>query len=298
MIRIFKVAVLLLFSFFISCKKDDDGTVSIPPIPFAEQYPVDKAAIDKFLDEYSMEVSTDNDVTFTKLGASNPNTVSIRLQTDYPLQDTIVKSNDIDYKLYFIKFAQGTEERPTRVDSIYVSYKGRLLDNTTFDQAQNPVWFPLDIVVNGWKEILPLFKTGGHNIDPDGTVNYTGYGAGVMFLPSAYGYYSNAAGTIPSYSPLIFSFKLNKLNYIDHDYDRIDSRFEDINGNGTFSDDDTDGDGIPNYADADDDGDAFLTKYEIKNPAGGYFDYANIPLCTSPADSGKKVHLAKSCKPN
>jgi FKBP-type peptidyl-prolyl cis-trans isomerase FkpA len=296
MIRIFKVVVLLLFSFFVSCKKDDGGTVSIPPIPYAEQYPVDKAAIDKFLDEYSMEVSANNDVTFTKLGATNPNTTSIRLQTQYPLQDTIVKSNDIDYKLYFMKFAKGTKERPTRVDSVYVSYKGRLLDNTTFDQAQNPVWFPLDIVVNGWKEIMPLFKTGDHTIGSDGAVTYSGYGAGVMFLPSAYGYYNNAAGTIPSYSPLIFSFKLNKLNYIDHDYDRIDSRFEDINGNGTFSDDDTDGDGVPNYADADDDGDGFLTKFEIKNPAGGYFDYANIPLCAG--DNNKKVHLTKACKPN
>ena len=43
------------------------------------------------------------------------------------------------------------------------------------------------------------------------------------------------------------------------DNDGIPAGFEDINGNGDLEDDDTDGDGIPNYLDDDDDGDNVRT---------------------------------------
>ena len=43
------------------------------------------------------------------------------------------------------------------------------------------------------------------------------------------------------------------------DNDGIPADFEDINGNGDLEDDDTDGDGIPNYLDDDDDGDNVRT---------------------------------------
>jgi hypothetical protein len=46
------------------------------------------------------------------------------------------------------------------------------------------------------------------------------------------------------------------------DNDGIPAEFEDINGNGDLEDDDTDGDGIPNYLDEDDDGDNVFTKTE------------------------------------
>jgi len=43
------------------------------------------------------------------------------------------------------------------------------------------------------------------------------------------------------------------------DNDGVPAEFEDINGNGDLTDDDTDGDGYPNYIDIDDDGDGILT---------------------------------------
>jgi hypothetical protein len=49
---------------------------------------------------------------------------------------------------------------------------------------------------------------------------------------------------------------------IEDDNDGILAEFEDINGNGDLTDDDTDGDGIPNYLDFDDDGDNVPTKDE------------------------------------
>lgn len=52
------------------------------------------------------------------------------------------------------------------------------------------------------------------------------------------------------------------------DNDGIPAALEDINGNGDLTDDDTDGDGIPNYLDEDDDGDNILTKNEKPDPNG------------------------------
>ncbi|MCB4808285.1 hypothetical protein LG651_08475 [Tamlana sp. 62-3] len=53
-----------------------------------------------------------------------------------------------------------------------------------------------------------------------------------------------------------------------YDDDDIDSELEDINGDGDLTNDDTDGDGIPNYLDADDDGDNVLTADENPDPDG------------------------------
>jgi hypothetical protein len=50
------------------------------------------------------------------------------------------------------------------------------------------------------------------------------------------------------------------------DDDGIAAALEDINGNGDLTDDDTDGDGIPNYLDIDDDGDNINTLDEKPDP--------------------------------
>ncbi|MFD2551170.1 DUF6252 family protein [Bizionia sediminis] len=59
-------------------------------------------------------------------------------------------------------------------------------------------------------------------------------------------------------------------NYLDadDDGDSLDTINEDVNANGTVLDDDTDGDGVPNYLDNDDDGDGILTIDEDANADG------------------------------
>jgi FKBP-type peptidyl-prolyl cis-trans isomerase FkpA len=287
MIRIFKITFLLTLGvLFSNCNKDEEAIIT-PPIPFAEQYPKDIANIEKYLDEYHMEVSTDYDVTFTKIPSPNTNNISsIKNQTAFPLLSKIVKKHDITYKVYYISFREGIQDKPTVVDSVHASYRGEYLYNKTeevlpatdpktyktylastqFEISQNPIWFPLTGVISGWQEIFPLFKTGTYTAAGNGTINFENFGAGIMFLPSGLAYYDRGSGIIPSYAPLVFSFKLKSVNYVDNDYDRIDSRYEDLNGNGIYTDDDTDGDGAPNYLDQDDDGDNFSTKVEIRKP--------------------------------
>ena len=273
-----KLIFLLLAIAIASCSKND--TIETVPLrDYAEQYAKDLDSINKFIDTHYMTVTPALDVTFAKIDEAQ---TSIRNQSEFPLQFKTVKKGEIDYKVYFINFREGGNRQPTKLDSVFVTFKGELLSGTTFDTAQNPAWFALDRVVKGWPEIIPMFKTGfydGGQSDSNPT-SFTDYGAGLMFLPSALGYYGSSAGTIPLYSPLIYSFKLMELQYQDHDGDGILSKDEVA----TPGDDpelyDTDGDGIPNYKDADDDGDGYLTKFEIRE--NGVITFPTCPGGTLP----------------
>ncbi|MFD0964607.1 hypothetical protein [Pseudofulvibacter geojedonensis] len=56
----------------------------------------------------------------------------------------------------------------------------------------------------------------------------------------------------------------------DNDGDGVLTQDEDINGDGDFTNDDTDGDGVANYLDDDDDGDGILTQDEDINDDGDF----------------------------
>ncbi|MFY7935748.1 MAG: FKBP-type peptidylprolyl isomerase, partial [Flavobacterium sp.] len=110
------------------------------------------------------------------------------------------------------------------------------------------------------------------------------------------------AGTIGSYTPIIFTFKLMNVRYKDHDGDKILSKDE-YGGPATGTALDTDGDGKPDYADFDDDNDGKLTKNELFDvlPAiqkiNGYYNFNDIPDCNGirPAIT-KRKHLSNSCQ--
>ncbi len=95
---------------------------------------------------------------------------------------------------------------------------------------------------------------------------------GIFFIPSSLGYFSNNTGSIPAYSPLIFSVSLYLVNQSDHDLDGILSIDEDINKDNNPLNDDTDNDGIYNLFDSDDDGDGILTSNEYDQNEDGIPD--------------------------
>lgn len=66
--------------------------------------------------------------------------------------------------------------------------------------------------------------------------------------------------------------EIDALDCADDDNDGIPNVFEDFNGDGDKENDDTDGDGIPNYLDNDDDGDGILTQYEAVDMDGNPAD--------------------------
>ena len=302
--KIISIFALLITLF--SCSK------SPSPTPFevrdiATQNAADKIALDTYIDtHYISGVDANLNATIMKIPTGGTNQ-SIRQQTTYQLLDTTAVAGGISYPIYILKLQNGTQRRPTQVDSIFVSYRGTLADDasTQFDAAPNPIWFRIQEVVAGWSAVLPSFKTGTYTSGGSNPTVFSGYGAGIMFLPSSLGYYASGNTGIGAYAPLIFHFKLYELQYRDHDRDGIFSKDE-RNLSEVFATRltnwkanplgvDTDGDGVFDMFDVDDDGDSFTTKYERQvtqgSPTTTYYSFANIPTCSD----GKKRHLSAIC---
>ena len=324
------VTTLSLFS----CSKDNPvETEAIRE--YSVQYTTDLATIEEYLKTNYITVTNrpgfldDQDVIFTKIpsGGTQPSVMSYLNSTSFPkLMTRDVKLHDITYKVYYLVLREGVGEKPTNVDGVLASYKGEYLTQvaattttaaaltaTQFEESKYPQsFFGLTNTIVGWSEIFPQFKKGTYTSNTDGTVSYADFGAGVMFLPSGLAYYASGSGTIPSYSPLVFSFKLYEIQRLDHDGDGISSNLEDINGDGyvydfrntisypvtpTTNADDTDADGIPDYLDVDDDGDNYTTKLEIKDANGVMIPFVNIPDCSGNTTSTTRVkkYLDKNC---
>ena len=239
----------------------DDSPSSEPLRDYQEVYDEELVEIENFLDTHYVTVDADFNTTFTEIPDGGTQTPISEMPE---LTHISVTLNDVDYKVYYLRLNEGNNENPTALDSVYSSYKGQLLDKTVFDHASTPIWFKLEEVIPAWGKIFPLFKTGDFVENTStGIVSYSGYGAGVMFVPSGLGYFNIEKALIPAYSPLIFTFSLKRLRYRDHDGDKILSKYEygpDLAEEAI----DTDGDDYYDYLDVDDDADGVLTKEEVK----------------------------------
>jgi len=321
--RYYFILIITTLSLF-SCSKDDNAIEEVPLRDFGEQYAKDNDSIEKYLNNYYIEKITDapgqpedQDIKMTKIpvGGTQSSIMSLLNSPTFPkLLTRSIKLHEITYKIYYLVLREGVGEKPCDVDGIFATYKGTLLNETIFDQSFNPqgLWV-LDpsagsgsVFVEGWRQIFPQFRTGTYTESGlgDGTLTYNDFGAGVMFLPSGLAYYGSAQGSIPAYTPLVFSFKLYELRRYDSDNDGILSYLEDINSDGYVrtlpggdtNPDDSDSDGVPDYQDVDDDGDGFLTRREI-TVNGKLTAFDLIPDCsgnTTDPDRNKK-YLDKNC---
>ncbi len=306
-----------------SCSKDDAAEIE-PPRDYAVQLATDLTDIEEYLKTYSITVlnhpgfADDQDVTFTKIptGGTAPSIYSYLNSATFPkLLMKKVKLHDITYDLYYLVLREGVGEKPSNVDGVLAAYKGDYLDRQTvsevtaltatqFEEVKNPQQFlSLFSTITGWGETFPEFKVGTYSSNADGTVSYNDFGAGIMFIPSGLGYYNSGSASIPAYAPLVFSFKLFAISRLDSDNDGIMNFQEDVNGDGymrilatgVVNPDDTDGDGIPNFLDADDDGDGISTKTEITGANGVLIPFADIPSCDGNTTDPARVkrHLVK-----
>jgi hypothetical protein len=319
------ILIITCLSLF-SCSKDDNSVEAEPLRDFGEQFATDKAAIEEYLNTYTF-VRTDapgqpedQDVVITKIptGGSEPSIMSYLGSSTFP---KLIKKNlelhGIVYEIYYLVLREGTGDKPCNVDGVLSSYKGQYLYKSTvnevttltatqFEEVKYPqTFFNLYETITGWSEVFPEFRTGDTPIsNTDGTVTYNNFGAGVMFLPSGLGYYSSGQGSIPSYAPLVFSFKLYAINRSDLDNDGIPSYLEDLNGDnyvrnfaaGVDNPDDFDKDGVPDYLDIDDDGDSFTTRSEI-TVNGVVTPFNLIPDCSGNTTNANRLkkHLDKNC---
>lgn len=271
------------FSFLTSCRPDD-STSTIENREYSEVYEEDEVEIEEYLKSNYIEFDADNNATVTKIpeggtqtsiwnqystdgGLTFPsipvkNDARVSLATDGRVDD------DVDYKLYYIKLNQGGGTTPTSVDSTLVAYKGWNMSNVVFDENQSGAWFsfPSTIsAISGFRQILKEIRTEVSNIEnPDGSVTRNDFGNIIVFIPSGLAYFAGSRTNIPAYSPIVFQIKLFSLKERDHDGDRVLSKYEDLNNDNDYFNDDTDGDKIPDFIDMDDDADGFLTKEEVK----------------------------------
>ncbi len=284
--------------FVVSCNKDDDKTKITPPRDYAEVYSEDIIKIEEYLRTHTLSVTRNgDDVATVSFDTLTTGGISIMDQTEYPLQYKMVRKHDIDYKLYYLKLdSKGDTEadgrKPSGADQVLTTYVGRTLDNEIFDSNDRGAAFDLTGVIAGWQLIIPEFRSGDNAINADGTLNFSNYGSGVMFVPSGLAYFNSSSNGIPMYSSLIFTFNLHQVFYLDHDNDGILSRYEfgyDADGNII----DTDGDGTPDYKDFDDDNDGYLTKEEIK--INGVIPAFEDILSCNGTTTGIKKHLDATC---
>ena len=109
-----------------------------------------------------------------------------------------VKTTESGLQYRVIKAGSGANPKTT--DTVTVHYRGTLIDGNEFDSSykrEQPATFPLNGVIKGWQEALPMMKEGGK---------------WELFVPSelAYGP-KGAGGAIGPNETLIFEIELMKV---------------------------------------------------------------------------------------
>lgn len=200
---------------FVSCNNEDNFPDTITPITpitpplrdYTVQYNTDILKIETFLKTHSISVtnhagfSDDQDVSYATVPSLDENSIwgSNPSEPKASLLTKTVSIKDVVHKIYYIKFRPGIGASPLLTNQIKTQYTGFLIeDGFVFeDSVDEGVNFPLNNLITGWREILPEFKMGTIT----GVNQYSDFGAGVMFLPSALAYYNMSNQNISAYSP-------------------------------------------------------------------------------------------------
>ncbi|WP_129018993.1 FKBP-type peptidyl-prolyl cis-trans isomerase [Gelidibacter gilvus] len=281
-LKTYVFSTLCFLALLSSCKKDDDNSFElVPERDRTEQQVADFDSLQNYLKTHYYNRATfaepgdhsiseiiikelPKDASGNYLDMPDPDNnqmLSVAVDIDNP---KTTKYLDVEYQFYVLELNKGGGVNPNFPDNVRMNYDGFFPNGTTFDNSVTPIEMDLMTLIPGWREVIPNFKTAeGYVENSDGTVTFTNYGLGVMFLPSGLGYYATPKGSVPAYANLNFKFELYQTEINDHDGDGIPSYMEDLDGNKNLYDVDTDGDGVPNFLDPDDDGDRVLTKNEM-----------------------------------
>ena len=109
-----------------------------------------------------------------------------------------VTGSGLQYKI----IEPGNDVKPGPADSVWVNYKGSLLDGTVFDQTpegSEPVMLLLNRVIPGWQEGLQLIGEGGKI---------------QLFIPSELAYGEQANQVIGPNATLIFDVETSKVGKV------------------------------------------------------------------------------------
>ncbi len=126
--------------------------------------------------------------------AVNPRDEETQMQT-YATANGINATKHLN-GMYYEIISAGTGVAPTINSRVSVTYTGKLLNGTQFDQAASPISFNLAQVIEGWQIGIPLIKKGGRI---------------KLIIPSSYGYGCNGYSTIPGNAVLFFDVTLTDV---------------------------------------------------------------------------------------
>lgn len=99
----------------------------------------------------------------------------------------------------YIVMEEGNGDKPEATDTVEVDYHGTLIDGTVFDssvQRGEPIKFPVNGVIQGWQETLPLMPVGSK---------------WKIFIPAELAYGAQGRPGIPANSVLIFEVTLHQI---------------------------------------------------------------------------------------
>lgn len=125
-----------------------------------------------------------------------------QLMTDQRLIREYLAANNLEADLspagFFYRIeVPGSESRPSLQNRsrIEIQYRGELLDGTVFDETRGDttVVFPLNNLIRGWQQGIPLIGRGGHIH---------------LYLPSFFGYGTSGTQGIDPNTVLIFDVRL------------------------------------------------------------------------------------------
>lgn len=286
------IAVISLLTVF-SCGNDDEPVDDnfIPARDREDEAPLSTAIIEEYLETHFYNYEEfqnppkgfDFVIKFDTIAGDNSQKIPLIEQVSSKMV-TDRRVEGLEYKLYYLNVIEGGGEKPNFCDVATLSYEGTYINKEStllpytklFDSSTIPINFDLTAVVNGFQDGVIEFNTATNFIvNPDGSVSFENYGVGAVFMQAGLAYYVNPPPTsaIPLYANLIFSFQIYDKQEGDQDEDGVPSLVEDLNGNEIEEDDDTDGDGIPNYLDTDDDNDQRPTRDEIEIDDEGNITY-------------------------
>jgi FKBP-type peptidyl-prolyl cis-trans isomerase FkpA len=283
-LRIFGLFFVSL-TIVVSCEDNDTPDVQFEERDRNEQQEADRDSLINYLETHyynsgdfiSGENYTYEDILITEMPIDDEGNYFLPDPDNNTILKDAVETHttvflDTTYEYYILRLNQGGGESPSFTDSIRYRFEGSVVENqTVFQSLTSPDIINLQTdgftvlgAIRGWQLIIPTFQSSeDFNTGIDGVVNFNNYGLGVMFIPSGLGYFSASLPDIPPYSNLVFKFELLQYEVVDHESDGIPSFKEDINNDLSVLDDDTDGDGLANFVDLNDDGDSVSTLDEL-----------------------------------
>lgn len=158
-----------------------------------------------FVKQFKIDPNTMNDLFNNYLEKRRSGVAMMNLQKGEKFLEANGKKDGVvttESGLQYKIIEPGNDVKPGPKDTVWVRYKGSLLDGTVFDEVAEdaePVRLTLNRVVSGWTEGLQLIGEGG-KID--------------LYLPANLGYGEQGNQGIAPNSTLIFNVELTKVGKV------------------------------------------------------------------------------------